>query len=124
VLEYRFSAPENGVEVRTQIIERARPDLAQNEFDQAQKDFGGVAVDPFGGTVFQYAADSEGIQAPRVWRKEDRFLFVLKRGTYVYAIETTAKFASEMSVAEAMQAKLRELDRPGLVLPLRAPRVE
>lgn len=124
VLEYVFSAEETGIEVRTRIVERAREDLAQEELERIQQEFGGVVAEPFTGTVYLYASEAYGAPVPKIWQKGDRFLFLARMGTYVYAVETTDVFASELVVAEAMQSKMRELDRPGLVLPLRAPRIE
>lgn len=124
VLEYSFDAEETGVWVRTRIIERPTVQLAQAEARNLRSGFSGGVAGAAQGSVSGMPQYVEQAEAPEILTRGGRTLFLVRKGTYVYALETTSDFSSERDVIPALSEKLKRLERPGAVLPLRAPLLE
>ncbi|HEV7281528.1 MAG TPA: hypothetical protein VGN57_15105 [Pirellulaceae bacterium] len=124
VLEYVFDAGETGIAVKTRLIERATEELASAEATGILIAFGGKLQDL--APVAAYGTTPTGGESgrPEIAVRDGRTLFIVHRGTYVYTVESSANFGSEYLVLAAIQERTSNLDRPGVVLPLRTPVVE
>lgn len=124
VLEYVFDAKGSGLSVETQLIERATEKLAEEEADAVRSAFDGVAQSVAPGTTYFVMPSEDESPLPEMFVRDNRTLFLVRRGTYVYALDTTVSFGAEHVVLAAIQERTKHLDKPGFVLPLRVPVVE
>lgn len=124
VLEYVFDAEETGVDVRTRIIERPNAELAEDEATNVRAAFGGTARSASLATTYGIQLLEQQGAVAEIITDDGRTLFLVRQGTYVYTVETTANFGSEQGALAAIAERMKGLDRRGAVLPLRLPLVE
>lgn len=123
VLEYVFAAGETGIRVKTRLIERATEELAEKEATEQRAAFGGASQKIAPAVAYGTNPPGGDASLPQMAVRDGETLFVVRRGTYVYVVETTANFGSEYAVLAAIRKRTERLDRPGFVLPLRVPDV-